>query len=227
MPEIRNLDDFVKEYTKPGRKTTRLEIEYYADKKQELAKVCNAIRELAGNKKDIPFNLINELLRCFPYLPSVDNMPYEFAELRWNEMNNLMEEIKGEFSDWKIDWNKNIPKAKEKVLDSFLGHSDYVDTPYKGHTFSNFILLNLLYPYYEKTSGLSVKEKRKIIGQLFNTICDYEILKGKESKAITLTGSFAHRLKLLPNPAKIIVENTKGENRRALKDRTAYALGLK
>jgi hypothetical protein len=112
---IKELEDFENTFLKSDDDTYTLELEVYKDKAVELEKVVNQIQEVIAKKDNVPYSLLNRLIRCFPYLPSVKDYPLDYFEQKRLKIDAIINELKTDFADYKIDYNKYVAKRLQSL----------------------------------------------------------------------------------------------------------------
>jgi hypothetical protein len=223
---IKDLEDFDNTFLKSDDDTYTLEIEVYKDKKIELEKTVNKIQEFTAKKENPPYSLINQFLRCFPYLPSVKNYPLDYFEQKNLKIDGLINELKIEFADYKIDYNKYVAKRLQKPTYIFTGEVQYGATFHNSQNFIHFLSTQILNSLYESTFSLTKRQKEQFTKDILKHIQTYELFTGKgaEFKQFAFAGYIANTLGLFQQSVTKKEYWIQSDFRKALFDKVAYIL---
>jgi hypothetical protein len=223
---IKELEDFENTFLKSDDDTYTIELEVYKDKEVEFEKVVNQIQEVVAKKENVPYSLINRLIRCFPYLPSVKNYSLDYFEQERLKIDAIINELKAEFADYKIDYNKDVAKRLQKPSYIFTGEIRYGATNYKSQNFIDFLNTQILRSLIENSFALTKKKKEQFTKDILKHIQTYELFTGKgaEFKQFAFAGYIANTLGLFQKPVTKKEYWIKSDFRKALFDKMAYII---
>lgn len=223
---IKELEDFENTFLKSDDETYTLELEVYKDKAVELEKVVNQIQEVIAKKENVPYSLLNRLIRCFPYLPSVKDYPLDYFEQKRLKIDAIINELKTDFADYKIDYNKYVAKRLQKPSYIFTGEIRYGATNYKSQNFIDFLYTQILMSLIESSFSLTKNKKEQFTKDILKHIQTYEIFTGKgtEFKQFAFAGYIANTLGLFQQPVTKKEYWNQSDFRKALFDKVAYII---
>jgi hypothetical protein len=223
---IKEFEDFENTFLKSDDDTYTLELEVYKDKEIELEKVVNQIQEVIAKKENVPYSLINRLIRCFPYLPSVKNYPLDYFEQKRLKIDAIVNELKIEFADYEIDYKKYVPKKRQKPSYIFTDEIRYGAFINNTQNLVDFLSTQILSSLIEDSIFLTRRKKERFTLDILMHIKNYELFTGKgaEFKLFAFAGYIANTLGLFQKPVTKKKYWIQSDFRKALFDKVAYII---